>query len=151
MKALIWPVFLYGAESWTIKISDTNRIRSFEMWCWRKMLGVQWKEHRTDESILDQLGMNRVLMAKVAHMKFMYFGHVMRDSAGELALLVIEGAMEGSRPRGVPRKQWLDNIREWSGRTYQECKELAQERTEWRSTSWQWSLSVAEPRQRIVP
>jgi hypothetical protein len=151
MKALIWPVFLYGAESWTIKISDINRIRSFEMWCWRKMMGVQWQEHRTDESILNQLGMHRVLMAKVAHMKFMYFGHVMRGSAGELALMVIEGAMEGNRPRGAPRKQWLDNIREWSGRTYLECKGLAQERTEWRSTSWQWLLSVAEPRQRIVP
>ena len=58
-------------------------------------MGVQWKEHRTDESLLNQLGMNRVLMAKVAHTKFMYFGHVMRSSAGELASMVMERTMEG--------------------------------------------------------
>ena len=97
MKALIWPVFLYGADSWTIKISDANRIISFEMWCWRKMIDVQWKKHRRDDSILNQVGMNRVPMAKLAHMKFMYFGHVMRGSAGELALMVTEGVMEGIR------------------------------------------------------
>ena len=76
-------------------------------------MGVQWKEYRTDESILNQLiGMSRVPMAKVANMKFMYFGHVMRGNAGVLALMVTEGVIEGIRSRDAPRKQWLDNIRE---------------------------------------
>ncbi len=151
MKALVWSVFLYGAESWTIKESDRNRITSFEMWCWRKMLGVSWWERRSDISILEELGLKRDLMGMVARLKLQYFGHVARGSAGELALIVMEGDVEGSRRRGAPRKQWLDNIKEWSRRSYQECKQLAQDRTRWRRMSWKWSMVVAEPQKRMVP
>ena len=76
-------------------------------------MGVQWKEHHTDESNIEPAGYESY--AKVAHMKLMYFGNVMRGSAGELALMVTEQAMEGIKPRGAPRKQWLNNIWEWSG------------------------------------
>ena len=62
-----------------------------------------------------EIKLQRELMAKVAHLKLQYFGHVVRGSAGELALIVMEGAMEGNRPRVAPRKHWLDNIQEWSG------------------------------------
>jgi hypothetical protein len=81
MRAMVWSVFLYGAESWTIKVADRNRISSFEMWCWRRMLSVSWKQHRTDESILTQLSVNRELMGRVAKLKLGYFGHVVRGSA----------------------------------------------------------------------
>ena len=60
------------------KKSDRNRIASFEMWCWRRMLGVSWREHRTDVSILEELGLSRELVAMVVHLKMAYFGHVMR-------------------------------------------------------------------------
>jgi hypothetical protein len=103
MKALVWSVFLYGVESWTIKVSDRNRIMSFEMWCWRRILKVSWREHRTDDSILEELGLDRQLMARVAQLKFQYFGHVVRGSAGELAMVVLEGSVEGVRHRGAPR------------------------------------------------
>jgi len=75
--------------------SDRNRIESFEMWCQRKMLGISWKEHRTNISILEEIGLERKLMGKVARMKLQYFGHVTRGSAGNLALTVLEGGVDG--------------------------------------------------------
>jgi len=81
----------------------------------------------------------------------MYFGHLVRGSAGRLALKVMEGAMDRTRPRGAPRKQWMDNIQDWSGKTCQECKLLAQDQSSWTTLSWKWCLSVAELLQRNVP
>ena len=96
------------------------------------MLGVSWREHRTDFSILEELGLSRELVAKVVHLKMAYFGHVMRGSAGDLALKVMEGTMDGTRHIGKPGKRWLDNIREWSGKSYLACKAMAQDRTTWK-------------------
>ena len=62
MKSMVWAVFLYGVEGWTLKKSDWNRIEAFEMWCWRKMLSISWQEHRTNDSILTELGLERELM-----------------------------------------------------------------------------------------
>jgi len=86
MKSMVWAVFQYGVEGWILKKSDRNRIESFEMWCWRKILGISWKEHRTNISILEEIGLERELMGKLARMKLQYFGHVNRGSAGNLAL-----------------------------------------------------------------
>jgi len=72
MKSMVWVVFQYGVEGWTLKKSDRNRIESFGMWCWRKMLGISWKEHRTNISILEEIGLQRELMGKVARMKLLY-------------------------------------------------------------------------------
>jgi len=69
MKSMVWAVFQYGVEGWTLKKSDRNRIESFEMWCWKKMLGISCKEHRTNISILEEIGLERELMGKVARMK----------------------------------------------------------------------------------
>ena len=82
------------------------------------MLGVSWREHRTDVSILEELGLDRLLMARVAHLKLQYFGHAARGSAGELALVVMEGSVEGGRYQGAPRKSWLSNIKECSDQSY---------------------------------
>jgi len=67
---MVWAVFQYGVEGWTLKKPDRNRIESIEMWCWRKMLGISWKEHRTNISILEEIGLERELMGKVARMKY---------------------------------------------------------------------------------
>ena len=107
-------------------------------------------EHRTNESLLQEVGQPRLLMARVANLKFQYFGHVVRGSAGELALTVLEGNIEGRRNRGAPRKQWFDNIREWTGLSYIECKRLAQDKAEWRRRSRKWSSDVANPQRRTT-
>jgi len=82
---MVWAVFLHGAEGWTIKKSD----KALEMWCWRKMLGVSWRGRRTNKSKIEELDVERELMAKVVKLKLQYFGHVARGSAGQLALTVL--------------------------------------------------------------
>ena len=90
MKSMVWAVFQYGVEGWTLKKSDRNRIEPFEMWCWRKMPSISWQEHRTNDSILIELGLERELMGRVTKLKLQYFGHITRRSAGQLALTVLE-------------------------------------------------------------
>ena len=107
MKSMVWAVFQYGVEGWTLKKSDRNRIEAFEMWCWRKMLSISWQEHCTNDSILTELGLERELMGRVAKLKLQYFGHVTRGRAGQLALTVLEGIMEGLRHQGRPERRIL--------------------------------------------
>ena len=76
MKSMVWAVFQYGVEGWTLKKSDRNRIEAFEMWCWRQMLSISWQEYRTNDSILTELGLERELMGRVAKLKLQYFGHI---------------------------------------------------------------------------
>ena len=75
MKTLVWSIFLYGAESWTLRVADNNRIEAFEMWCWRRLLGISWRDYRTNDSILRELNLNRELLGRVAKLKMSYFGH----------------------------------------------------------------------------
>jgi len=96
---MVWAVFLYGAEGWTIKKSDKNRIEALEMWCWRKMLRVSWRERTTNKSILEELDVERELMAKVVKLKIQYFSHVARGSAGQLPLLVCVSLTIIGQPR----------------------------------------------------
>ena len=79
---MVWAVFQYGVEGWTLKKSDRNRTEAFEMWCWRKMLSILWQEHRTNDSILTELGLERELMGRVAKLKLQYFCHITRGSGG---------------------------------------------------------------------
>jgi len=102
----------------TITILYNIRIESFEMWCWRKMLGISWKEHRTNISILEEIGLERELMGKLARMKLQYFGHVTTGSAGNLALTVLEGSIDGLRHQGRSKRQWMDETEQWSGCSY---------------------------------
>ena len=115
-----------------MKKSDRNRIEAFEMWCWRKMLSISWQEHCTNDSILTELGLERELMVRVAKLKLQYFGHVTRGRAGQLALTVLEGIMEGLRHQGRPRRQWigLHDIEEWTGCEYIQLKEMSQDRAQ---------------------
>jgi len=78
VKSMVWAVFQYAMEGWTLKKSDRNRIEAFEMWCWRKMLSISWQEHRTNDSI-NRMGLEREVMGRVAKLKLQYFGHITRD------------------------------------------------------------------------
>ena len=118
----VWSIFLYGVESWTIKRSDRKRMNSFEMWCWRRRLGVSWREHRTNASVMEELGWERELTRIVAKLKLQYFRHVVTESAGELSLAVLEGMIDGM----IPRRCSINNILEWSGKTYKQLKVITQ-------------------------
>ena len=115
------------------------------MWCWRKMLSISWQEHRTDDSILTELGLERELMGRVAKLKLQYFGHITQGSAGQLALTVLEEIMKGLRHQGRPRRQWIHDIEEWTGCEYIQLKEMSQDRAQWRRTISEWSSPVANP------
>ena len=146
-KPLVWGALLYGAESWTLHIADENRIMAAEMWFWRRMLNISWKEKRTNMSVLHELDTDRELLGNVISLKVGYFGHVMRGSGSPLAAQIIEGKVEGKRKRGRQKKKWFDNITEWTGLTYTEAKRTAQDRNVWRQLSKRCTSMVAN-RQR---
>jgi len=104
------------------------------------MLSISWQEHRTNDSILTELGLERV-----AKLKLQYFGHITRGSAGQLALTVLEGITEGLRHRGRPRRQWIHDIEELTGCEYIQLKEMSQDQAQWRRKIWEWSSAVANP------
>jgi len=89
------------------------------------------------------MGLEKGLMKSVARLKLQYFGHVVRGSAGELSLIILEGAVNGTRHQGAPRISWIHNVLKWGDRTYGELKALAQDRKKWRRLSWEFS-SAAE-------
>jgi hypothetical protein len=132
VKTLVWSALIYGAEAWTLCKSDENRILAAEMWLWRRLLKISWKEKRTNASVLSELMVKRELLGKIVTLKMGYFGHILRGSGSPLTLQIIEGKVEGKRKRGRQKKKWYDNIREWTGLSYIQAKRLAQDRRAWR-------------------
>ena len=96
------------------------------------MLEISRKEHRTNISILEEIGLEKESMWRVARMKLQYFGHVTRGSAGNLALAVLEGSVDGLRHQGRPKRQRMDDIEEWSGCSYIQLKDMSQDMEQWR-------------------
>ena len=143
VKTLVWSALIYGAESWTLCKADENRIMAAEMWLWRRMLNINWKQKRTNVSILQELETDRQLLGKVVSLKLGYFGHTLRGSGSPLSLNLIEGKVEGKRKRGRQKKNWFDNIREWTGLNYVQAKRAAQDRTKWRKNTKKSANMVA--------
>jgi len=112
------------------------------------MLGISWKEQRTNISILEEIGLERELMGKVARVKLQYLGHVTRESAGNLALTVLKGSVDGLRHQGRPKRQRMDDIEEWSGCSYIHLKDMSQDREQWRRKTIEWSSAVANRHRR---
>ena len=109
VKAMVFPVFMYGGESWTIKKAECWRIDAFELWCWRKLLRVPWTARRSNRSILKEIGPRCSLEGLMLMLKLQYFGHLMqRGESFEKTLML--GKIEGRRKRGWQRMWWLDGI-----------------------------------------
>jgi len=131
MRALVWPVATYGCESWTLKASDKKRIAEFEMTAYRRMVRISWKDHRTNQSILEELDTNARLLNDIQQRKLWYFGHVVR--ADNLCISILHGHIAGTRKRGRPRRRWTDDIKDWTELPVAECMRTAQDRTAWRA------------------
>ena len=109
VKAMVFPVVMYGCESWTIKQAEHQRIDAFELWCWRRLLTVPWSERRSNQSILKEISPEYSLEGLTLKLKLQYFVHLMRrtDSLEKTLML---GKTEGRRRRGWQRMRWLDGI-----------------------------------------
>ena len=109
VKAMVFPVVMYGYESWTIKKAEWQRIDAFEMWCWRWLLRVPWTARRSNQSILKEVSPGCSLEGRMLKLKLQYFGHPMwgADSFEKTLML---GKIEGRRRRGLQRMRWLDGI-----------------------------------------
>ena len=133
IKALVWSIVTYGCETWTLKKADEARIEAFEMWCIRRILRISYRDHRTNEWCLKQMGTKRCLLNAVKARKLRYYGHVQRQH-DSLEKNILEGRLDGKRSRGRQRIWWADNIKAWAGQpTMRRCREIAAERDQWRA------------------
>ena len=109
VKAMVFPVVMYGCESWTVKKAERQRIDVFELWCWRRLLRVPWTARRSNQSIVEETSPEYSLEALMLNLKLQYFDHLMqRTDSVEKTLML--GKIEGGRRRGRQRMRWLDGI-----------------------------------------
>ena len=109
VKAMVFPVVMYGCESWTIKKAEHRRIDAFELWCWRKLLRVPWTARRSSQSILKEISPECSLEGLMLKLKLQYSGHLMQRADSFERILML-GKIEGRRRRGRQRMRWLDGI-----------------------------------------
>ena len=109
VKAVVFPVVMYGCESWTIKRAECQRIDGFELWCWRRLLRVPWTARRSNQSILKEISPGCSLEGLMLKLKLQYFGHL-RQRADSFEKTLMLGKIEGRRRRGRQRMRWLDGI-----------------------------------------
>lgn len=133
VRTLVFPIAIYGAEAWTLRAVDIKKLDAFEMWVWRRLLRIPWTAHRTNVSILEELGIQERLSSVVKRRILKYFGHVTRRKDDNLEKLVVQGKPEGKRPRGRSPRRWIDQVKEFTGTPFQENIRNASDRDKWRN------------------
>lgn len=131
LRCYVFSILYYGAEAWTLTDNTTNRLQSFELWCYRRMLRISYTYHVANATVMQRVNKDKEVLDTIKRRKMSYFGHILRGKKYETLQLIMQGKVVGKRGPGRRRTSWLKNLRQWTGLTSAELFRSAVNKVIW--------------------